>query len=640
MQLLRFVRPGRDMCVSQLLGFARRGDEGSTDKMARFLVCGLLVLVGCPAGGPGGTGGGFGTPDGSPNGGVDADTGDPGGGDSGVGDDSDAGDGQGTDGGEGPGTDGGEGTDAGSQTEAVCNDGIDNDSDGVVDENCACTPGEMQPCFRGEASAAGRGLCRQGIQRCVTTSSEFGAWDVCEGDALPTDEVCSTGADEDCDGQVDEGCECFTGEERPCYPFAGGTPGTGICQNGRERCVDSMWRECDGAVGPGTEMCDGANDEDCDGEIDEGCDCTLGSSRACYGAATGRGVGACRDGVQQCEGSGAGSSWGSCSGAVLPRAEICSGGQDEDCDGLTDCADSDCTAACCEPWNGTAPIVPADAEVLFVVDRSGSMKWPAQGTTNSRWQELRTAMDQVLPSMNGLDTGLLTFPTQDGSGEGGNCSVSLFPDVSVGSNNGLAIALRLAAATPRGGDTPTPSAINTASTWFALSPSSRTRFVILATDGLPEPNCGATVSATVNAITSLRSLHDVDTFVLGIVGPDNNGSSAGIPALQAALNEFADAGGRPRAGTLRYYEAVDGATIADAMRSILAAASDCSVQLSSAPPGGVSLTVQQIPAGGGAPITIPTTQFSVSGSTVQFTGAACTSIRAGNVDSVQASHSC
>ena len=79
---------------------------------------------------------------------------------------------------------------------------------------------------------------------------------------------------------------------------------------------------------------------------------------------------------------------------MVPSAESCDSGADEDCDGLLDCADDDCETdpACCTPFDELVPIVPPDADVLFVVDRSGSMDWLAQGTTNTRWLELRNAM--------------------------------------------------------------------------------------------------------------------------------------------------------------------------------------------------------------------------------------------------------
>src|SRR5690606_27496881 len=207
----------------------------------------------------------------------------------------------------------------------------------------------------------------------------------------------------------DEGCECLTDEERSCYFGPEGTEGVGRCRAGVEQCVatadGSEWGACVGTVEPGTEVCDGAVDEDCDGNIDEGCDCALGTSRGCYGGPAGTaGVGACRAGNQSWFGSASNSPWGACIGEVRPGVESCTGGVDEDCDGAIDCDDRDCEthAACCTPFNDSVAIVPPDAEILFVVDRSGSMDWPAWMATHTRWQGLKMAMDSVLPGLSDL----------------------------------------------------------------------------------------------------------------------------------------------------------------------------------------------------------------------------------------------
>lgn len=70
---------------------------------------------------------------------------------------------------------------------------------------------------------------------------------------------------------------------------------------------------------PSAETCNG-RDDDCDGRVDEGL------TRGC-----GSNVGRCVRGTQTCSGG----SWGSCVGAVNPRAETCNN-IDDDCDGQID----------------------------------------------------------------------------------------------------------------------------------------------------------------------------------------------------------------------------------------------------------------------------------------------------------------
>jgi len=516
-------------------------------------------------------------------------------------------------------------------------DGLDDDMDGLVDEGCTCDPGETQPCFAGARAHAGVGACAMGTQRC-DSDFEFGAWDVCIGEGAPSVERCD-GVDNDCDGETDEGCECLADEERECYSGSPETLGIGRCRAGVSWCVEtgdgSHWSEaCDGEVLPGEEVCDGAEDEDCDGRIDEGCDCALGETRSCYGGEVGTaGTGVCTSGVQRCEGSAGASTWGECEGAVTPMEEVCDGGLDEDCDGLVDCADPDCGALCCDPYGETLAVVPAEGEILFVVDRSGSMDWEAVGG-GTRWEQLRDAMDGVLPMLPEMDLGLLTFPEwQGGTSERLSCEMSDSPDIAFRRDAAASISARLALVDPVAGDTPTPGAFATASSYLAGVPAADTRFVVLVTDGLPEPNCGATVPATVSAISGLRA-DGVETFVLGIVGPDASGDASGIPALQDALNEFAVAGGRPRPGATQYYEAVDGPELSRALDAILASATECQFDLAVAPPRPGDVTVR---LDGDA---VPAAGYTLAGRHLEFHGTYCDRIQAGAVTAISVEDDC
>jgi hypothetical protein len=529
--------------------------------------------------------------------------------------------------------------DAPPSNRETCGDGLDTDRDGTVDEGCDCSPGQEQRCFRGDPDLAGIGACIYGTQRCTSDFELDSRWDACEGDGFPGTDLCNS-VDDDCDGEIDEGCSCVSGEMRPCYDGPAGTEGVGLCRGGTETCFGdgevSMWDGCAGAVRPRDERCDNGEDDDCDGSIDEGCACDLGTRQPCFGGPPGsRGVGACRVGEQTCVMGASGSEWSPCVGEVAPRTESCSGGVDEDCDGVADCADPECTIFCCEGWSESVPIVPAEGEILFIVDRSGSMDWPAVGTTRTRWQELSDAVDGVLPMLSSLPMGMLTFPQLTGDDERGNCMVASSPDVGISLGSGSAIMSRLVTVDPRAGDTPTPQAFATAESYLTSTSSSRERFIILATDGLPEPACGSTLPATVTAIGGVRSRLGVDTFVIGIVGPDRSGDTSGIPALRDGLNMMADAGGRPRTtGTLRYYEAVDGASLTSALRSVIAAATDCEFTLSSTPPRPGSIEVRM-----GSTL-VPATSWTLSGRNLSITGFYCDQIRAGLVTSISVADPC
>jgi len=89
-----------------------------------------------------------------------------------------------------------------------CDDGLDGDDDGAIDEGCVCTLGTTQPCWPGPAELRETGGCRDGVQTCAG-SVEFPGWGVCEGATL----------DATCDGSDDGG---GSGSGDP-----GGDPGGG-----------------------------------------------------------------------------------------------------------------------------------------------------------------------------------------------------------------------------------------------------------------------------------------------------------------------------------------------------------------------------------------------------------------------------
>ncbi len=216
-------------------------------------------------------------------------------------------------------------------------DGLDNDCDGLVDEDLGST-------------TCGLGLCLHTVPNCVGGLNQ--QCDPLDG-AGP--EGCD-GLDNDCDGKTDEelgtlacgkgGCfhtlpACIGGVPQECNPFDGAkqevcdlvdndcdgsvdeglgttTCGTGECEHTVDNCADGVPQMCNPLLGALPEICDGL-DNNCNGVVDEG----LGATTC--------GVGQCQHTVVNCV-DGQPQPCDPKSGA---EPETCDGA-DNDCDGLVD----------------------------------------------------------------------------------------------------------------------------------------------------------------------------------------------------------------------------------------------------------------------------------------------------------------
>ena len=209
----------------------------------------------------------------------------------------------------------------------IC-DGLDNNCDGIVDNN---VPGVGLQCGVNQLP------CTSGLSACVNGTL------VCQGGNQPKPEVCN-GIDDNCNGTVDEapltdapapgmgGCwtlpgNCCTFKNLSWCPPPGGTcfdNGTlsPPCNKGSLACSGVTGWVCQNPKNPGVETCDGI-DNDCNGAVDDG-------NLPQVGQPCGSNTGECKQGALSCTAGVL-----DCLGDVPPSAELCDG-KDNDCDGTID----------------------------------------------------------------------------------------------------------------------------------------------------------------------------------------------------------------------------------------------------------------------------------------------------------------
>lgn len=279
--------------------------------------------------------------------------------------------------------------------------------------------------------------------------------------------------------------------------------------------------------------------------------------------------------------------------------------------------------------DGTVPCVPgrfdlelATAQLMFVVDRSGSMDFELTRDIvappgRSRWELLRNALeDTIVPFDQQLAMGAKFFPEPLTESDLFDPDRSCQTDTGVGiaprRGNAQAILSVFDTSTPRGG-TPTAEALRLAAQ-FLVQSRTVARTIVLATDGAP--NCNANLDAsrctcttpnlscsqnpdrgrysclddarTLSVIRDIADVQKIPVYVIGI--------GISRPEFTRVLSEMAVTGGRPRPTEPRHYNVQTASEMGDALTTIRDSVAKCTYLTPSSPldPDAISVEIDGV----------------------------------------------
>ena len=294
--------------------------------------------------------------------------------------------------------------------------------------------------------------------------------------------------------------------------------------------------------------------------------------------------------------------------------------------------------------------------ILILLDASDSMNESASGTTcaqgcgaASKWAETVAAIKATVSRTDiAVSWGLKFFPDTDGA-----CSVApLGVAVPPGPGNAAAIATALDGRTSanggisNGGSTPTRAAENAAVSYFSTQTNPNPKFILLATDGLPNCVAGQTDTATDDSAGAVQSVENAraagyPTFVVGV------GIGIGNPTADATLNQMATAGGYPRAASPAYYPVASTAELESVLNTAVSTSWSCTFAIPTPPTNDGTTTRSHI----GVRIdgtTIPRDNTHTNGwdysdgsmMSIQLFGTSCDAVSAGEVHKVTVYFNC
>jgi hypothetical protein len=298
-------------------------------------------------------------------------------------------------------------------------------------------------------------------------------------------------------------------------------------------------------------------------------------------------------------------------------------------------------------------------DILIVLDRSGSMdndvndkgcngKQSGNCGTSSKWGLMTPALKQVVAATETTVNWGLKFFADPGNT---SCSVNNGASVPIGAMSSAAISSAIAGQTnasggiSNGSRTPTRLAMNGARTYLSGVNTDNPKFILLATDGLPNCMPGASDTTTDDSAGAIQSVKDaaaagIPTFVVGI-------ATAGMGTADTTLSSMATAGGYPHAGSPAYYSVSTTAEFVSVLQNLVAVAATCTFAVGNPPTDDGTTSRSQIDVYGDSSViprdTSHTNGWDYTDSTmtsVVVYGPTCDKIKAGTIGAVSVKFRC
>jgi len=320
----------------------------------------------------------------------------------------------------------------------------------------------------------------------------------------------------------------------------------------------------------------------------------------------------------------------------------------------------------CTPGRFTFEL--ATAQLMFVIDRSGSMAFSLDGKQPdrlgnlppgvlSRWDTLRDALFQTItPFDNSLAMGAKFYPEESAPGPA-PADEACRTDVGVGiapARGNVKDIINVFDTTDPNGGTPTSEAIRLAAQYLAGT-RGVARTMVVATDGAPNcngdldqqrctctsvtGNCATAPGGEFNCLDDIRSIivvrdifqnMKIPVYVVGI-------GSTERPEFLKVLDDMAVAGGRPRPTSPKHYNVQSSAELKSALGSISDSIAKCTYLTPSAPtdPNAISVEIDGKAIGRDPTHTDGWDWVDQAFGTLAFFGPACAAASAGTTTASQ-----